>query len=92
MMQPVYFSNDNCGISSAYSKCFKYMRKIFRYEQFVKFILFAIAVDCIGLGILVASLFWYITNAIKKPKNNMMDVEWGYYFDINQHLLPFSLH
>ncbi|VEN58490.1 unnamed protein product [Callosobruchus maculatus] len=149
MMQPVYFSKDNCDISSAYSKCFKYMRKIFRFEQmdfqfalwqifylfaapqklinlfkarknakyqyarddpaflvlftatlcftsvgfavvlrlsfiqFIKFLLFVIAIDCIGLGILVASLFWYVTNAFMKPKNNMMDVEWGYCFDIH---------
>ncbi|CAG9864426.1 unnamed protein product [Phyllotreta striolata] len=51
--------------------------------QFIMFLFFVIIVDCLCLGIMVATLFWYVTNTFLKPKNSLQDVEWGYSFDIH---------
>ncbi|XP_023013471.1 unc50 RNA binding protein [Leptinotarsa decemlineata] len=143
------YSASPCDISSAYNKCARYMRKIFKFDQmdfqfalwqmlylfiapqklikvfrarklsksqyarddpaflvlfagalsittvgfsivlklsflqFVKFLFFVVFVDCIGLGLLVATLFWYLTNTFLKPKTNLQDVEWGFSFDVH---------
>ncbi|KAL5012944.1 hypothetical protein ScPMuIL_011495 [Solemya velum] len=51
---------------------------------FIKFLLWVIFVDCIGVGLLIASLFWAITNKymILAPPRGQ-DVEWGYCFDVH---------
>lgn len=54
------------------------------FVGFVKFLLWVIFVDCIGVGLLIASLFWFIANRylILMPKRGQ-DVEWGYAFDVH---------
>ncbi|XP_064607562.1 protein unc-50 homolog [Liolophura sinensis] len=51
---------------------------------FIKFFLWVVFVDCIGVGILIASLFWLIMNRymITMPRRGQ-DVEWGYAFDVH---------
>lgn len=51
--------------------------------QFFKFLLFVVFVDCIGIGVLVASLFWLIANTVLKPYSSLTDVEWAFSFDIH---------
>ncbi|CAH1113106.1 unnamed protein product [Psylliodes chrysocephalus] len=53
------------------------------FLQFIKFLFFVIFVDCLGLGVLVATLFWYISNTFFNPKTSLQDVEWGFSFDIH---------
>ncbi|CAG5120938.1 unnamed protein product [Candidula unifasciata] len=51
---------------------------------FVKFLMWVIFVDCIGVGLLIATTFWFITNhymLISPPRGQ--DVEWGYAFDVH---------
>lgn len=55
----------------------------YSFIQFVKFLLVEIFVDCIGIGVLIATTLWYITNKFLKPKNLPQDVEWGFAFDIH---------
>ncbi|XP_060597454.1 protein unc-50 homolog A-like [Ruditapes philippinarum] len=57
---------------------------------FLKFILWVVFVDCIGVGLLIATLFWFITNrymVISPPRGQEIpkgqDVEWGYAFDVH---------
>lgn len=50
----------------------------------LKFLLWVIFVDCIGIGIMIATLFWFVTNRymlICPPRGQ--DVEWGYAFDVH---------
>lgn len=54
------------------------------FVGFLKFIVWVIFVDCIGVGILIASLLWLITNRyliVSPPRGQ--DVEWGYAFDVH---------
>ncbi|XP_046742936.1 protein unc-50 homolog [Diprion similis] len=52
------------------------------FFQFLKFLFYVILVDCIGAGIIVATLFWFVSNRYLRI-NNVQDVEWGYAFDIH---------
>ncbi|KAK6172900.1 hypothetical protein SNE40_016469 [Patella caerulea] len=54
------------------------------FLAFVKFILWVIFVDCIGVGIVIATFFWFVTNKymIMAPPRGQ-DVEWGYAFDVH---------
>ncbi|KAK3100680.1 hypothetical protein FSP39_023715 [Pinctada imbricata] len=51
---------------------------------FIKFILWVVFVDCIGVGLLIASMFWFVTNRymILSPPRGQ-DVEFGYAFDVH---------
>ncbi|KAL8585663.1 Protein unc-50 [Nucella lapillus] len=52
--------------------------------QFCKFLLWVVFVDCIGVGLLVATLLWFVTNKymlINPPRGQ--DVEWAYAFDVH---------
>lgn len=52
--------------------------------KFVKFTLYVIFVDCIGVGICTASGLWYLSNRyLKKEACEDQDVEWGYAFDVH---------
>lgn len=55
---------------------------------FFKFFLYVLFVDCIGVGLVVATTLWFITNKylIIQPPNRG-DVEWGYCFDIHLNAL-----
>jgi hypothetical protein len=54
-----------------------------RFWQFVNFLLYVIFVDCIGVGVLTATIFWYILNKYFRPSTEVQDVEWGYSFDVH---------
>lgn len=144
------YSSPQCNISSAYNKCLRYMRKMFKFDQmdfqfaawqmfylfvspqkliklfrarkfsksqyarddpaflvlfaavlcvtstclayfglglsigkFFLFLLYVIFVDCLGVGLMIATFFWFITNTFMKQKSNPQDVEWAYCFDIH---------
>ncbi|XP_029304695.1 protein unc-50 homolog [Cottoperca gobio] len=50
----------------------------------LKLLLWVVFVDCIGVGLLISTLMWVITNKylLKQPRGNF-DVEWGYAFDVH---------
>lgn len=50
----------------------------------VKFVIWVVFVDCIGVGLVIASIYWLVSNKflIKNPKLNF-DVEWAYCFDVH---------
>ncbi|XP_072143830.1 protein unc-50 homolog isoform X4 [Dermacentor andersoni] len=51
---------------------------------FLKFLLWVIFIDCIGMGVLVATALWLISNKyLLKPTCRSEDVEWGYAFDVH---------
>lgn len=54
------------------------------FIAFIKFLIWVIVVDCIGVGLLIASTLWFITNRhlIMQPPRGQ-DVEWGFAFDIH---------
>ena len=49
-----------------------------------KLIIWVVFVDCIGVGILIASVYWYFLNKflLRNPNSNQ-DVEWAYCFDVH---------
>lgn len=49
--------------------------------QTIFFLFYVAIVDCIFVGIIVASLFWLITN--RYLTNGTGEVEWGYAFDVH---------
>ncbi|XP_075544169.1 unc50 RNA binding protein isoform X1 [Dermacentor variabilis] len=51
---------------------------------FLKFLLWVIFIDCIGMGVLVATALWLISNKyLLNPTCRSEDVEWGYAFDVH---------
>ena len=48
----------------------------------IKLIFWVVFIDCIGVGIMIASAYWYLTNKFLL-KNNKNDVEWAYCFDVH---------
>ncbi|XP_034939772.1 protein unc-50 homolog [Chelonus insularis] len=71
------------------------------FVQFIKFFFYTTFVDCIGVGICIATLLWYIANRYLRY-DTTQDVEWGYAFDIHLnaffppliilHILPMCLY
>ncbi|KAL1516607.1 hypothetical protein ABEB36_000500 [Hypothenemus hampei] len=55
----------------------------YSFTQFLKFLVVEIFIDCIGIGVVIATTLWYVTNKFLKPKNIPQDVEWGFAFDIH---------
>jgi len=54
------------------------------FFQFIKFLFYVIFIDCIGVGLLIATLMWAISNKyMLKPTCQDLDVEWGYCFDVH---------
>ena len=53
------------------------------FISFVKFLLWAIFVDCIGIGLVVATCFWFVTNRLMRKSPTSDDVEWGFAFDVH---------
>lgn len=52
--------------------------------SFIKFLLYVIFVDCIGVGILIATILWFVSNKILlKTSTTELDVEWGFCFDVH---------
>lgn len=54
------------------------------FFNLIKFVIWVVVVDCIGVGLLIASLYWFIANKflLKNPNSNQ-DVEWAYCFDVH---------
>ncbi|XP_062384500.1 protein unc-50 homolog [Sardina pilchardus] len=54
------------------------------FVETLKLLLWVVFIDCIGVGLLVSTLMWVITNKylIKHPSKDY-DVEWGYAFDVH---------
>lgn len=51
---------------------------------FLKFLLWVIFIDCIGVGVVIATALWIISNKyLLKPTCRTEDVEWGYAFDVH---------
>jgi len=51
---------------------------------FVKFLLYVIFVDMVGVGLVIATALWYISNTfLMKPGVRDVDVEWGFSFDVH---------
>ncbi|XP_073959356.1 protein unc-50 homolog isoform X2 [Choristoneura fumiferana] len=63
------------------------------WGQLVLFIIFVVFVDFIGAGLLVSTIFWYLSNRYLRRDASSPDVEWGYAFDvhINAFFPPLSL-
>ncbi|XP_062517880.1 protein unc-50 homolog isoform X2 [Corticium candelabrum] len=56
----------------------------FSFEGFIYFLLWTVFVECIGIGLVVASILWYLTNRFgKADPNDSQQVEWAYAFDIH---------
>ncbi|EEB12916.1 conserved hypothetical protein [Pediculus humanus corporis] len=54
------------------------------FLSFIKFTLYVIIVDCIGVGVCIATSLWYLCNKyLKKQTCEDQDVEWGYAFDVH---------
>ncbi|XP_068124285.1 protein unc-50 homolog isoform X2 [Hyperolius riggenbachi] len=54
------------------------------FFQTLKLLLWIVFVDCVGVGLLIATLMWFITNKyMVKHQGRDCDVEWGYAFDVH---------
>ncbi|XP_013395265.1 protein unc-50 homolog [Lingula anatina] len=54
------------------------------FFNFLKFTIWVIFVDCIGMGLLVASIFWFVANRyLVAIPNRGQEVEFGYAFDVH---------
>jgi len=52
---------------------------------FLKFLLYVIFVDLVGVGLVIATALWYIANTflLKPGLRAQQDVEWGFSFDVH---------
>lgn len=51
---------------------------------YVVFTLYVVFVDCIGVGVCVATTLWYLTNTyLRKEPLLSENVEWAYAFDVH---------
>ncbi|WKY02245.1 hypothetical protein Q1695_015899 [Nippostrongylus brasiliensis] len=50
--------------------------------SFVKFFLWVVFIDCIGVGVVVATVLWWFSNRFLRKVQDQ-DVEWGYCFDVH---------
>lgn len=54
------------------------------FVQFLNFLLWVVFIDCIGVGLFIATFLWFISNHyLRKPTCQDQDVEWGYAFDVH---------
>lgn len=53
------------------------------FASFLAFIFWIVFVDFFGAGIVVASLFWVISNRYMRKGGSADDVEWGFAFDVH---------
>ncbi|XP_070523913.1 protein unc-50 homolog isoform X1 [Cardiocondyla obscurior] len=63
------------------------------FFQFIKLLFYMVFVDYIAIGLLIATLFWFISNRYFRI-DKTQDVEWGYAFDIHLNAVfpPLILH
>lgn len=51
---------------------------------FIKLLLYVILVDLVGVGVVVATGLWFLSNRfLIKPAHRNQDVEWGFCFDVH---------
>jgi len=84
------FARDDPAFLVLLSICLLVSSIIFNLHMYVSFMsiwklfLWVVFVDCIGVGIVIATLFWFISNHyFRKPTCMDQDVEWGYAFDVH---------
>ncbi|KAG8137454.1 hypothetical protein E2320_004688 [Naja naja] len=54
------------------------------FLEMIKLLLWVVFIDCVGVGLLIATLMWFISNKfLLKHQNRDYDVEWGYAFDVH---------
>jgi len=54
------------------------------FMGFIQFLLYVIFVDLIGVGLVIATGLWHISNKfLIKPAHRDQDVEWGFCFDVH---------
>lgn len=53
------------------------------FASFLKFIFWIVFVDFFGAGIVVATIFWLISNRYMRKGSTADDVEWGFAFDVH---------
>lgn len=53
------------------------------FFSFVKFVLWILFIDCLGVGAVVATIFWFISNKYMRIGPAADDVEWGFAFDVH---------
>lgn len=54
------------------------------FLSFIKFLFFVIFIDCIGIGLIVATGFWLFTNKFLRNRSLSNEiVEWAFSFDIH---------
>src|SRR5205823_3355058 len=51
------------------------------FLSFVKFVFWILFIDCLGVGAVVATIFWFISNKYMRISPAVDDVEWGFAFD-----------
>ena len=53
------------------------------FTAFLKFIVWIVLIDCVLVGVVVATLFWFVTNKYMRTGTSVEDVEWGFAFDVH---------
>lgn len=54
------------------------------FLKMLKLLLWVVFIDCVGVGLLISTLMWFISNKyLVKRQSRDYDVEWGYAFDVH---------
>ncbi|RWS23697.1 hypothetical protein B4U80_01749 [Leptotrombidium deliense] len=54
------------------------------FVAFIKFLTWVVVIDCVAIGAIIATLFWFFANKyLRKRDINDEDVEWGFAFDVH---------
>lgn len=53
------------------------------FAAFLKFVLWIVFIDCVLVGVIVATLFWYLANHYMRVRDSVEDVEWAFAFDVH---------
>uniref|UniRef100_A0A183CGV7 Protein unc-50 homolog n=1 Tax=Globodera pallida TaxID=36090 RepID=A0A183CGV7_GLOPA len=53
------------------------------FSSFCAFFLWAVFIDCIGIGLVVATTLWLVSNRYLRRSRDCDVVEWGYCFDVH---------
>ncbi|XP_030057250.1 protein unc-50 homolog [Microcaecilia unicolor] len=54
------------------------------FFQTIELLLWVVFIDCVGVGLLIATLMWFISNKyLVERQSKDCDVEWGYAFDVH---------
>ncbi|MEE6470474.1 hypothetical protein FKM82_008980 [Ascaphus truei] len=54
------------------------------FFQTLTLLLWVVFIDCVGVGLLIATLMWFVSNKyMVKRQGKESDVEWGYAFDVH---------